>query len=79
MRKSKQEKSSRVKRDKLSLLATGKYFESATLIGREKIYFIFMSVCHKSFNSSHDFSKNAALVNLAIYQSIYGSFKPICF
>ena len=68
-----------MKRDKLGLLVTGKYFENATLIRCEKIYFIFMSVCHKSFVSSHDFFKNAALVNLAMYQSIYGSFKPICF
>ena len=40
----------------------GNYFESAALIRFEKIYFIFMAVCFKSFDESHDFSKTAALV-----------------
>ena len=38
------------------------YFESAALIHFEKIYFIFMSGCFKSFNVYHHFSKTAALV-----------------
>ena len=36
------------------------YFESAALIRSEKIYLIFMSVCFKSFDVSHDFSKTAS-------------------
>ena len=60
MRKSKQEQSSWVRTDKLGLL--GNYFESAELIRFDKIYLIFMSVCFKSFDVSHDFSKNAAPV-----------------
>ena len=31
----------------------GNYFESAALIRFEKIYFIFMAVCFKSFDESH--------------------------
>ena len=44
----------------------------------EKIYLNIMSVCFKSFDVSHDFSKTAAFVqnhvvwvNLTIYQSMY--------
>ena len=58
----------------------GNYFESAALIRFEKVYLIFMSVCFKSFDVSHDFSKTAAFfrnpvvwVNLTIYQSMYDS------
>ena len=48
------------------------------LIRFEKVYLNFMSVCFKSFDVSHGFSKTAAFVqnhvfrvNLAIYQSMY--------
>ena len=52
----------------------GNYFESAASICFEKIYLIFMSVCFKPFDASHDFPTTAALVrnyvvwaNLTIY------------
>ena len=51
-----------------------------TLIRFEKIYLIFMSVCFKSFDVSHNFSKTTAVVqnrviwiHLTIYQSMYDS------
>ena len=37
----------------------GNYSESASLIRFENIYLIFMSVCPKSFDVSHNFSKTA--------------------
>ena len=40
----------------------GNYFESAALICFEKVYLIFMSVCFKSFDVSHDFSKTTVLI-----------------
>ena len=77
MRKPKQEQICRVGKDKLGLLANGKLFESATLIHFEKIYLIFMSVCFKSFDISHDFLKTTAPVPkhviITIYQSSYKS------
>ena len=56
----------------------GKYIKSAASIHFEKIYLIFMSICFKSFDASHDFLKTAARVPnhvvciiLTIYQSMY--------
>ena len=80
MRKSNKEQISRVWRDKLGLLARRNYFENVALIRFEKIYLIFMSVCFKSFDVSHGFSKIAALarnhvawINLTMYRSMYDS------
>ena len=54
-------------------------YEIVVLIRFEKIYLDFVSVCFKSFDVSHDFSKTAVFVqnhvvwvNLIIYQSMYG-------
>ena len=37
----------------------GNYFESAALIRSEKFYLLFMALCFKSFDVSHNFPKTA--------------------
>ena len=79
MRKPMQGQSCRVRKDKLVLLAKGNYFESVALINFGKIYLIFMSVCFKSFDLSHDFSKTAAPVRNHVVTSMYQSMYESCF
>ena len=53
----------------------GNYFESAMLIRSEKICLIFMSVCFKLFDVSHNFSKTATpILNQVVCMSQTNSF-----
>ena len=47
----------------------GNYFENTELVPFKQIYLIFMLVCFKSFNVSHDFPKIAVLVQITWVRS----------